>query len=99
MLYFISHKRSDGEYITSRLADELKKLTRERNVYRDVVNVAVGEDAQKDIDKNLAMSDVLIFIQTEQAWESEWIMKELCYALVNDIPVYGSKSTMLLIKS
>lgn len=87
VLYFISHKRSDGEYITSRLADELKKLTRERNVYRDVVNVAVGEDAQKDIDKNLAMSDVLIFIQTEQAWESEWIMKELCYALVNDIPV------------
>ena len=87
VLYFISHKRSDGEYITSRLADELKKLTRERNVYRDVVNVAVVEDAQKDIDKNLAMSDVLIFIQTEQAWESEWIMKELCYALVNDIPV------------
>lgn len=85
--YFISHKRSDGEYITSRLADELKKLTRERNVYRDVVNVAVGEDAQSDIDENLAVSDVLIFIQTEQAQNSKWIIKELCYALVNDIPV------------
>ena len=85
--YFISHKRSDGEYITSRLADELKKLTRERNVYRDVVNVAVGEDAQSDIDKNLAVSDILIFLQTEQAQNSEWILKELCYALVNDIPV------------
>lgn len=87
VLYFISHKRSDGEYITSRLADELKKLTRERNVYRDVVNVAVGENAQRDIDKNLAISDVLIFLQTEQAQNSEWILKELCYALVNDIPV------------
>lgn len=87
VLYFISHKRSDGEYITSRLADELKKLTRERNVYRDVVNVAVGEEAQKSIDENLAISDVLIFLQTEQAQNSEWIMKELCYALVNNIPV------------
>ena len=87
VLYFISHKRSDGEYITSRLADELKKLTRERNVYRDVVNVAVGEEAQKNIDENLAISDVLIFLQTEQAQNSEWIMKELCYALVNNIPV------------
>lgn len=85
--YFISHKRSDGEYITSRLADELKKLTRERNVYRDVVNVAVGEDAQSDIDENLAVSDILIFLQTKQAQKSEWILKELCYALVNDIPV------------
>ena len=87
VLYFISHKRSDGEYITSRLADELRKLTRERNVYRDVVNVAVGEEAQRDIDENLAICDVLIFLQTEQAWNSEWIMKELCYALVNNIPV------------
>lgn len=87
VLYFISHKRSDGEYLTSRLADELKKLTRERNVYRDVVNVAVGEDAQEDIDKNLAVSDILIFLQTQQAQYSDWIMKELCYALVNDIPV------------
>ncbi len=87
VLYFISHKRSDGEYITSRLADELKKLTRERNVYRDVVNVAVGEDAQRDIEKNLAISDVLIFLQTKHVQYSEWVLKELCYALINDIPV------------
>lgn len=85
--YFISHRRIDGEYVTARLADELKKLTRERNVYRDVVNVAVGEDAQSDIDENLAASDILIFLQTKQAQKSEWILKELCYALVNDIPV------------
>lgn len=87
VLYFISHKRSDGEKITAKLADELRKLTRERNVYRDVVNVAVGENAQEDIDKNLAISDVLIFLQTKEANYSDWIIKELCYALVNDIPV------------
>lgn len=87
VLYFISHRRVDGEHIAAKLADELSLLTRERNVYRDVVHVEVGDDAQKDIDKNLAMSDVLIFLQTEEAQNSSYIMKELCYALVYDIPI------------
>lgn len=87
VLYFISHRRIDGEHIATKLADELRHLTRERNVYRDVVNVEVGDDAQKDIDKNLAMSDVLIFLQTEEAQNSSYIMKELCYALIYDIPI------------
>lgn len=87
VLYFISHRRSDGEHIAAKLADELRNLTRERNVYRDVVNVEVGDDAQKEIDKNLAMSDVLIFLQTEEAQNSSYIMKELCYALIYDIPI------------
>ncbi len=87
VLYFISHRRIDGEHIAAKLADELRHLTRERNVYRDVVNVEVGDDAQKDIDKNLPISDVLIFLQTEEAQNSSYIMKELCYALINDIPI------------
>lgn len=87
VLYFISHRRIDGEHIAAKLADELRHLTRERNVYRDVVNVEVGDDAQKDIDKNLARSDVLIFLQTEEAQNSSYIMKELCYALIYDIPI------------
>ncbi|WP_371377430.1 toll/interleukin-1 receptor domain-containing protein [Sporomusa aerivorans] len=87
VLYFISHRRVDGEYIAAKLADELKKLTRERNVYRDVVNVEVGNDAQEDIDKNLELSDVVIFLQTEEAQYSSYIMKELCYAIVYDIPI------------
>lgn len=87
VLYFISHRRKDGEYIAAKLADGLKSLTRERNVYRDVVNVEGGDDAQKDIDQNLSISDVLIFLQTEEAQDSEYIIKELCYALINDIPI------------
>ena len=87
VLYFISHRRIDGEHIAAKLADELRHLTRERNVYRDVVTVEVGDDAQKDIDKNLAVSDVLIFLQTEEAQNSSYIMKELCYALIYDIPI------------
>lgn len=87
VLYFISHRRIDGEHIAARLADELKRLTRERNVYRDVVNVEVGNDAQEDIDKNLELSDVLIFLQTKEAQYSSYIIKELCYAIINDIPI------------
>ncbi len=87
VLYFISHRRVDGEDIAAKLADELKKLTRERNVYRDVVNVEVGNDAQEDINKNLELSDVVIFLQTKEAQYSSYIMKELCYAIVNDIPI------------
>lgn len=87
VLYFISHRRIDGERIAAKLADELKLLTRERNVYRDVVNVQVGDDAQVDIDANLKESDVVIFLQTEQAQNSVYVIKELCYALVYNIPV------------
>lgn len=87
VLYFISHRRIDGEHIAAKLADGLRNLTRERNVYRDVVNVEVGDDAQKDIDKNLAASDVLIFLQTAEAQNSDYIIKELCYALIYDIPI------------
>lgn len=42
MLNFISHRRKDGELIAAKLVDGLCLLTRERNVYKDVVNVKVG---------------------------------------------------------
>lgn len=87
VLYFISHRRIDGEKLAAMLMDELILLTRERKVYRDVVNVAVGDDAQQDIDEHLKISDVLIFLQTKEAQNSKYIMKELCYALLNDIPI------------
>lgn len=87
VLYFISHRRKDGEHIAAKLADGLRMLTRERNVYRDVVNVKVGDDAQRDIDNHLTVSDVVIFLQTAEAQYSSYIIKELCYALVNDIPI------------
>ena len=87
VLYFLSHRRSDGEHIAAKLSDELSLLARRQRAFRDVVEVAVGDDAQAVIDEKLKQSDVLIFLQTEQAQESDFIMKELCYALVNDIPI------------
>lgn len=96
VLYFISHRRKDGERIAAKLADGLRMLTRERNVYRDVVSVRVGDDAQRDIDKHLAVSDVVIFLQTEEAQYSSYIIKELCYALVMIFQFCGFKLITLL---
>lgn len=87
VLYFISHRRSDGEGVAQKLSDELSRLTRRDHVFRDVTGVEPGDDAQAKIDETLALSDVLIFLQTEQVQGSSYIMKELCYALVNDIPI------------
>lgn len=47
----------------------------------------MGEDAQADIDRHLSISDILIFIQTQDVVKSTYIMKELCYAIVNNIPI------------
>lgn len=85
--YFLSHKRSDGEKIAGKLADEINLLARERRGYRDVVEVHVGENAQNEIDAALKDSDVLILLHTPQARESEYVKREVLYALLHDIPV------------
>lgn len=86
-LYFISHRRSDGERLAGKLADEINLLARERRGYRDVVEVQVGGNAQEEIDEALKNSDALILLQTPEAGQSDYIKKEVMYALLHDIPV------------
>lgn len=84
---FLSHRRLDGEEITASVCDELTRLAPLQTSFRDIVNVKVGEDAQGVIDNALAESDVLVFFHTEQSASSEWILKELFYAIIYSIPV------------
>jgi MTH538 TIR-like domain (DUF1863). len=86
-MIFISHRRVDGEEIAAKLCDQLDIQARNNNNFRDVICVEVGEPAQDIIDKALAKSDVMIFLHTEKSAESEWIKKELVYAVVNNIPI------------
>ena len=52
------------------------------------VGVEWGEDArEKVIDIAMAKSDAFIFIHTEKSSESDWIQKELRYALLRNIPI------------
>ncbi|WBW98852.1 SLOG domain-containing protein [Oceanirhabdus sp. W0125-5] len=89
-LLFLSHRRVDGEEITAVLFDTIKKQFEER-AFRDVVDVKIGEEAQEKIYDALAESDILIFLHTKKAAESEWIQRELVHAILYDIPILWVK--------
>lgn len=86
-LIFVSHRRLDGEEITAKLCDRIRQQSQQSNVFRDVINVQVGEAAQEVIDKAMENSDAFLFIHTEKSAESPWIQKELSFALLRNIPV------------
>lgn len=84
---FLSHRRVDGEDITARIYDKMLVQAKESTPFRDVVNVKVGDAAQEVIDKAMESSDVFIFIHTLKSGESDWILKELRFALLRQIPI------------
>lgn len=86
-LIFISHRRLDGEEITAKLCYSLSVQFKTCRNFRDVTSVQVGEEAQSEIDKAMLESDAFIFIHTPESSESEWIQKELRFAILRNIPV------------
>lgn len=84
---FLSHRRIDGEEITAKIYDKMLIQAKESTPFRDVVNVKVGDAAQVVIDEKMESSDVFIFIHTKKSGESDWILKELRFALLRQIPV------------
>jgi hypothetical protein len=85
MHLFLSHRRLDGEEITSQF-HKLLQITAQK-AFRDLLDVRVGEDAQDVIDARLRESDAVIFLDTPKAGESKWILKELQTALGLQLPV------------
>lgn len=86
-LIFVSHRRLDGEEISANLCDCIQQQFKISKIFRDIVEVQVGENAQEIIDIAMAKSDAFIFIHTEKSSESDWIQKELRYALLRNIPI------------
>ena len=84
---FLSHRRLDGEEITAKIYDKILMQAKESTPFRDVVNVKVGDAAQEVIDKVMESSDVFVFLHTPKSAESEWILKELRFALLRNIPI------------
>ncbi len=84
---FLSHRRIDGEDITAKIYDRMLVQAKEATPFRDVVNVKVGDAAQEVIDKVMESSDVFVFIHTPKSGESDWILKELRFALLRQIPI------------
>jgi hypothetical protein len=82
---FLCHRRSDGETLTAQLDRALQ--TRHEHVFRDLIDIQVGEHAQLEIEEHLAGADVLVFLDTPNAGESWWVTHELEGALGRNIPV------------
>lgn len=86
-MIFISHRRLDGEEITANLCDTLAVQYKNAQHFRDVTKVEVGENAQGTIDIAMKQSDAFVFLHTPEAGNSDWIKKELYFAIVRRIPV------------
>lgn len=89
MQIFISHRRIDGEELAALFYNEFR--IRAENAFRDLIDIRVGEDAQKIIEENLKASDVVVFIDTPKCGESYWIKRELSIALSLNIPIVWVK--------
>ena len=84
--FFLSHRRMDGE----EKANSIKEVANNKyeDIYIDLHERTVGEDAQKEINKKLKNdTDILIFLQTPSSFESEYQLIELKRALELDIPI------------
>lgn len=82
---FICHRRSDGEQLASWVDGQL--AVRHEGVFRDLVDIQVGEVAQDVIEEALDTADAVLFLDTPAAGESVWIQHELSAALRRRIPV------------
>lgn len=86
-LIFVSHRRLDGEEIAADLCDQLKIQFNSSEIFRDIKEVEVGEEAQTVIDSAMQRSDAFIFLHTQCSGESKWIQKELRFSLLRNIPI------------
>ena len=84
---FLSHRRVDGEEVTARVYDKIVVQAKELIPFRDVINVKVGDPAQDVIDKEMENSDVFVFFHTHESVKSDWILKELRFAMLRHIPI------------
>lgn len=76
---FISYRRSDGLGMANQLLDI---LTRQGfNVFLDKYDVDIGKDVQKEIYNAIDDKAFLLVLESPKAHESEWISKEIHYAL------------------
>ena len=82
---FLCHRRADGENLTAAVDRELQ--ARHEHVFRDLIDIQTGQQAQQRIDEKLTGADVLVFLDTPRAGESWWVAHELATALGRSIPV------------
>jgi hypothetical protein len=85
MRLFISHRRLDGEEIAAAFCKQLR--TQAESVFRDLIDVRVGQNAQEEIEASLLQSDAVIFLDTPKAGTSDWVAREIEMALGLRLPI------------
>jgi hypothetical protein len=82
---FLSYRRADAEDLCAALDAAIS--SRHDYVFRDLIDVDVGEEAQATIEEALALADVIILLDTPKAGESPWIAREIELALGRSVPI------------
>ena len=82
---FISYRRKDGLGMADQILD---RLSRQRfNVFLDKYDVEVGHNIQQEIYESIEDKAFLVVIESPDAHNSQWISKEIIFALTHEIPV------------
>ncbi len=76
---FISYRRSDGTGFAEQLFDKLHRFG--FRVFKDDYSIEHGREFQKALLQNMDEIGYLVFVETEEAYTSKWIMQELNYAV------------------
>jgi hypothetical protein len=87
---FLSHRRADGEDLARRFWEHL--LVLKQDEFRDLADLAIGDDAQRVIELRLRESDAVLFFDSPLASTSEWVGRELRIALRSGIPIVWIKA-------
>ncbi|MFX1498375.1 MAG: toll/interleukin-1 receptor domain-containing protein [Promethearchaeota archaeon] len=83
---FISYRRDDGQGMAFQLFDKLSQ--QKFNIFLDLYDIDVGIDFEERIYESLEDKSFLLVIESPKANKSQWISKEVIYALRHEIPVY-----------
>lgn len=75
---FISYRRIDSEAVARQLYDALQK--RQYRVFLDTASVGGGELFQDVLHGRLSDVDLVVFLDTKNALDSNWVYKELLQA-------------------
>ncbi len=82
---FLSYRRTDAEGLCAALDAAIS--ARHDHIFRDLLDVGTGNEAQVKIETALAVADVIIFVDTPSAGKSPWIAREIELALGRSVPI------------
>jgi hypothetical protein len=82
---FLCYRRRDGEGLVA-LVDEALSA-RHHRVFRDLVSIQAGQAVRPAILAELSRADVVVFLDSPAAGESDWVEWELSAALGERVPI------------